>query len=55
MKFIYLIIYDKWIEYFYTNNNKGSRLKIVENIGDGLTLVKGKGCNMKSKSQIGKG
>ena len=47
----------------YTNDNKGSGLKIVENKGDGLKLVKSKGCNMtknninnsKKKSQKGYG
>ena len=31
---------------FYTNNNKGSGLKLVKNKGDGLKLIKGRGCNM---------
>ena len=55
MKFIYLIIYnDKWFRYFYKKVNKGSGLRIVENkSGNGIKLVKGGGCNMKSK-QIGK-
>ena len=41
---------------FYTNNIKGSGLKIVVNKGDGLKLVKGKGCHMKSnkRNQIGR-
>ena len=45
------------LDTFYTKVNNGSGLKIVEKkLGNGLRLVKGKGCNMKSnKKQIGKG
>ena len=46
------------LDIFYTKVNKGSGLKIVEKkSGNGLELVKGKRCNMKSnkRNQIGKG
>ena len=33
------------LDIFYTKLNTGSCLRIVENKGDGLKLVKGKGCN----------
>ena len=46
------------LDIFYTKVNKGNRLKMVENkSGNGLKLVKAKGCNIKSnkRNQIGKG
>ena len=45
------------LDIFYTKVSKAEGLKIVENKGDGLDLIKGRGCNMKSnkRNQIGKG
>ena len=45
------------LDIFYTKSKQGNGLKIVENKGDGLNLVKGRGCknNYKNKSQRGSG
>ena len=47
------------LDIFYTKSKQRNGLKIVENKGDGLKLVKGRGCymtkNNKNNSQIGKG
>ena len=45
------------LDIFYVKTNTGSGLKIVDNKGDGLNLVKGRGCknNSKNKSQRGSG
>ena len=47
------------LDILYTKVNKGSGLRIVENkSGNGLELVKGKGCNMKKsnkRNQFGNG
>ena len=45
------------LDIFYTKLCKGQGLKIVENKGDGLNLINGRGCNIKSnkRNQIGKG
>ena len=42
------------LDIFYTKSKQGNGLKIVGNRGDGLKLIKGRECNIKSK-QIGKG
>ena len=40
------------LDIFYMKVNKGSELKIVENKGDGLKLVKGRRRNIKSNKKI---
>ena len=45
------------LDIFYTKSKQGNGLKIVENKGDGLNLVKGRGCYMtkNNSKKISKG